>query len=153
MRIRVLTLISILALIAASAAAADSRLIAAALSSKDTAGSLSFQGNNIDVLSWSWGVSNTTSDTGGGGGAGKATLKPFTFVKKLDKSSAALFSACASGQHIQQVVFSVLDEKGNLLGTISFGDVFVSDVTTTGSGGATPTESISLTYGKVEIKY
>lgn len=153
-RMRVFTLISALVLIASSTLAADSRLTPESLASKNAAGAASFEGNNIDLLSWSWGVSNTASDsTGGGGGAGKATFKDFTFVHKLDKSSASLFLACASGKHIPQVVVTVFDDKGNTLGTITFSDVLVSDVTPSGSGGSTPTESVSLNFTKVEIKY
>ncbi len=122
---------------------------------KDTsAGMLLLDGRNIDVLSWSWGVSQSESTgTGSGGSAGKATFTNLTFTKKLDKSSSDLIFACASGKHIPQAVLTVVDDKGNTIGTVLFGDVLVSQVTSSGSGGDTPTESISLNFAKVEIKY
>jgi type VI secretion system secreted protein Hcp len=54
----------------------------------------------IEVISFSWGVSNPSSTTAGGGGAGKATFQDFHFVCSHDKSSPLLMLACAQGQHI-----------------------------------------------------
>jgi type VI secretion system secreted protein Hcp len=146
MRFRRLVLMFAL-LVAVPMFAADTK------TSKDGAGSIVFDGKSIDVLSWSFGVSQSASTSGGGGGAGKVTFKDFTFTKKIDKSSSALFLACASGQHIPQVVLSVVDDKGSPIGTVSFQDVIVSDFTTSASGGDAPSESISLNYTKIEIKY
>ncbi len=153
MHARVFVMISSL-LLAIPLFAADSRLTAESQAAKDGAGSISFEGKNIEVSSWSWGVSQSASSSDGGGGvAGKATFKDFTFVKKLDKASAILFLACASGKHIPEVVVSVVDDKGSPIGTIRFEDVLVTDFTTSANGGSTPTESISVNYTKVELKY
>jgi type VI secretion system secreted protein Hcp len=60
----------------------------------------------IDVESFSWGVTQTaTMAHGGGGGAGKANFNDFNFTHHIDKSSPKLFLACASGQHIKQATF------------------------------------------------
>ena len=55
----------------------------------------------IDVQSWSWGVTQTGSSGGGGGGggAGRAVFQDFHFVSRISKASPALFLACATGQH------------------------------------------------------
>src|SRR5215218_10010688 len=64
--------------------------------------------DEIEVLSYSWGVTQTgTFSGGGGGGAGKASFQDFHFVSRLQKSSPKLFLACASGQHIKEAVLSV----------------------------------------------
>ncbi len=153
MHARFLLVISTL-LLAVPLFAADTRPSPQSQDAKVGAGMISFEGKNIEVSSWSWGVSQTVaSSDGSGGGAGKATFKDFTFVKKLDKASSTLFLACASGKHIPEVVVSVVDDKGSPIGTIRFEDVLVSDFTTTANGSSTPTESISLNYTKVEVKY
>ena len=57
----------------------------------------------IDVLSWTWGESNTgTVHTGGGAGAGKVAFQDLSFMTRISKASPALFLACASGQHIKE---------------------------------------------------
>ena len=39
--------------------------------------------DEIDVLSWSWGVTQTGGSGGGGGGAGKAAFQDFHFVSRI----------------------------------------------------------------------
>ena len=58
--------------------------------------------DEIDVLSWSWGVSQsgTTGHAGGGAGAGKASFHDFNFTHHVDKASPLLMRACATGQHV-----------------------------------------------------
>ena len=47
--------------------------------------------DEIEVLSWSWGVSNPGSRGGGsGGGAGKATFHDLSFTHHIDKASPVL---------------------------------------------------------------
>jgi len=52
----------------------------------------------IEVLSYSWGVSNsgTIGGGGGGGGAGKATFQDLSFTHGIDKASPLLLKACAT---------------------------------------------------------
>ena len=50
--------------------------------------------NEIEVLSFSWGESNSGSAaTGGGAGAGKVAMQDFHFTMKLNKASPQLFLA------------------------------------------------------------
>jgi type VI secretion system secreted protein Hcp len=53
--------------------------------------------DEIEVLSFSFGISNKVSPTGGGG-AGKATIEDFRFVKNVDTASPDLFDATCSGK-------------------------------------------------------
>lgn len=59
----------------------------------------------IDILSWSFGASNSVPS--GGGGPSKPNFNGFTVVKKFDKSSPKLFLAELSGQLIPKMVLTV----------------------------------------------
>ena len=61
--------------------------------------------NDIDVLAWSWGMSQSgTTHQGSGGGAGKANFQDLSFTKYIDSSSNALMAALSKGTHIAKVV-------------------------------------------------
>jgi type VI secretion system secreted protein Hcp len=60
----------------------------------------------IDVLSWSWGVTLSTS-AGGAGGTGRAIPADLKFSHRIDFASPSLIRACASGRHIKEAVVSV----------------------------------------------
>ena len=115
--------------------------------------------NEIEVLSYSWGVSNSGSlGAGGGGGAGKATFQDFSFVHRIDKASPNLFLACASGQHIKQAVLvcrSAGGGGGRDFLKITFTDVLVASFQQGGSAGSDdlPVESVTLNYARIEKRY
>ncbi|HEX7892989.1 MAG TPA: type VI secretion system tube protein Hcp, partial [Terriglobales bacterium] len=55
----------------------------------------------IDVLSWSWGASQSgTMHMGTGGGAGKVSVQDMSFTKYTDKATAPIVAACCKGTHI-----------------------------------------------------
>lgn len=83
-------------------------------------------GGEIELDSFSWGVSNTASgSTGGaGGGAGKVSFQDFSFVVRVGKASPKLFESAATGQHIRSATLTVSDKTEPL--TILFTDVFIS---------------------------
>ena len=57
--------------------------------------------DEIEVLSFSWGVTNPGSISfAGGGGVGKATFQDLIIVHKIDKASPLLMKACAAGAHL-----------------------------------------------------
>src|SRR5512139_1398698 len=55
--------------------------------------------DEIDVLSWSWGLAQTGNPMGGGHGAGKANFNDLNFMHAVDKASPVLMKACAMGDH------------------------------------------------------
>jgi type VI secretion system secreted protein Hcp len=55
----------------------------------------------IEVLSWSWNVSQHSSLAGGGSGKGKANPGDFVFTHTYDKASPVLAKQCASGKHFK----------------------------------------------------
>jgi type VI secretion system secreted protein Hcp len=114
--------------------------------------------DHIEIESWSWGESNTsTGHTGGGHGAGKVNAQDFHFVMKVNKASPKLILACAEGEHFPDAtVIARKAGKGQQdFLKFKFSDVFVSSYQTGGSGhnDVVPTDQISLGYAKMEVEY
>src|SRR5438045_2751099 len=114
--------------------------------------------DEIDLESWSWGVSQGgTMSFGGGGGAGKASFQDFHFVMKANKATPKLMLACASGEHIKKAVLTCRkagkDQQEFLKITLS--DLLVSSYQTGGSGHGdiVPTDQISINFAKIEFEY
>jgi len=111
----------------------------------------------IDVVEWSWGVSQGgTTHMGGGSGAGKVDVQDISFTKFVDAASANLLQHCMSGKHIPEATLSLrkAGDGQKDYSTIVMKDLIVSSVTT----GATPddvrlTEKVTLNFGKVEYVY
>src|SRR6478752_5281026 len=92
----------------------------------------------IDILAWSWGASNSGSaHMGGGAGAGKVNVQDISFTKYIDKSSPSLFLSCANGKHIPTATLVVrkAGEKPLEYLKLELTEVLVSSVSTGGSGG------------------
>ena len=93
--------------------------------------------DEIDVQSFSWGVSQTRARAGGGGGAGKVQFQDFHFANLVSKASPSLFLKCASGQHIKQAVFvgEAVNPKGEVASPFfkyTFTDVLISSYSEAG---------------------
>ena len=62
----------------------------------------------IDVLAWSWGVSQSGSmHSGGGGGSGKVNVQDLSFTKWQDAASCELIKAACKGTHIPEALLTV----------------------------------------------
>lgn len=113
---------------------------------------------NIDVLSWSWGMSNHGSmHLATGGGSGKATVSDLTFVKHVDKASCKLMLHCIDGKHLDEAKLILRKADGDKTVEylkITMKEVFVSSVSAGDSAGSDLyTESVSLNFAKVEVEY
>src|SRR5689334_12942732 len=65
--------------------------------------------DEIEVLSFSWGVLHpqASAGAGGGGGAqGKTTFHDLSIVHKIDKASPVLMQACATGTHLKDATIT-----------------------------------------------
>ena len=91
----------------------------------------------IDVLAWSWGLSQSgTTHVGGGGGSGKVSVQDLSFTKYVDSSSNALILGCCSGEHYDEALLTVRKAGKDPLEyiKITMKEVIVTSVTTGGSG-------------------
>ena len=111
----------------------------------------------IDVLAWSWGVSNSGSaHVGGGAGAGKANVQDLSFTKYIDKSSPDLMLAACNGKHYDSALLTVrkAGEKPLEYLKITMTELMVTSVSTGGSGGEDRlTENVTLNFAKVKFQY
>lgn len=112
----------------------------------------------IDVQSWSSGVSNAgTSAAGGGGGAGKVSFQDFHFVTRISKASPSLFLACATGTHIKEANLSGVRGAGKGKGgdflKYRLRDVLVTSHQQSDSEADVPGEQFSLNFSKIEVSY
>ena len=117
--------------------------------------------DEIEIESFSWGLSNTGSigSGGGGAGAGKAVLQDFHFTSKLSKASPLLLKACATGQHLKEALLTVRrgggeGRGGNEYLKIKLSDILVSSLAPAGEAtDEFPSESFSLNFLKIDYLY
>ena len=111
--------------------------------------------DEIEILSWSWGVTNAGAMSGGsGGGAGRADFQDFSFTHNIDKASPLLLKACATGVHIKEATITHRKAgKGQKEFLIfKMNDVIVTSVKLSDSESGRP-ENVSLTFAKVDLEY
>jgi type VI secretion system secreted protein Hcp len=115
-------------------------------------------GKEIDVLNFTYGVTQSTSvATGGGLSAGKSTLTAFTFNQTYHKGSVPLFLAAATGKHIDKVTFTARKSAGdNQLEylVVDFEDCLVTSIQISGGQeNEIPNETVEIAYSKIKMKY
>lgn len=114
-------------------------------------------GGEIDVLSWSWGMANSGSfHTGGGGGAGKVSMRDLNITKYIDSSSNALYLHASNGKHIPSATLTVRKSGENPLEyyIIKLEKLMVVGVDTGGGlGDDRLTENVTLNFAKVSVEY
>jgi type VI secretion system secreted protein Hcp len=113
--------------------------------------------DTIDVLAWSWGVSQSGSmHTGGGGGQGKATFNDLHFTHYVDKASPVLLKTCAVLDHIKEAQLTVrkAGKTPQEFLIIKMSDVIVTSVQPNGNGGdGGIVENVQLQFSKVDLEY
>jgi type VI secretion system secreted protein Hcp len=113
--------------------------------------------DEIDVLSWSWGM-QAQSTLGGGVATGKAIVRELKVVKRVDSASTALMAALRSNELITKAVLTlrkagkspleflkITIEQGRVTGlTIEAGD----------SGGSPDVfEDLTFSFNKISVEY
>jgi type VI secretion system secreted protein Hcp len=111
--------------------------------------------DEIEILTYSWGVTNASpGGIGSGGGAGKATFQDLSFVHRIDRASPALLRACATGEHLKE---ATITERKAGKGQQDFliykmSDIIVTAVTL-GESGQAGSAGVSLSFAKIEMEY
>ncbi len=115
--------------------------------------------NEIDVLAYSLGFSNsgtTHGGGGGGGGTGKVNAQDLAVTVYYSKASIKLFTAVCKGTHIPTVTLT-LRRAGTVpveFLVIKMEEVLVSSESQGGSGGEDrTTENFTFNYAKITFAY
>ena len=113
--------------------------------------------DEIEVFSWSWGVTNTaTVGPGSGSAAGRPTFNDLNFTHRYDKAAPLLWRACAVGQQFTEATLvGTKQGKGpqDYL-VVKMNDVVVTSASASDSSGAVEAmESVSVKFAKVDVEY
>jgi type VI secretion system secreted protein Hcp len=108
----------------------------------------------IEILSFSWGLSQQgSSSSGGGGGAGKVVSQDFTIVTQVSSSSPQMMEKCCTGQHIPSVSLTLAtkETKQEYL-KIKLTDVLISSYQTGASGGGDAVDQVSFNFRGLDVQ-
>jgi type VI secretion system secreted protein Hcp len=108
----------------------------------------------IEILSFSWGVSNAAAAGRGGASAGKVSPNDFSFVKKLDKASPQLIGKVCQGEHLGSGLLTLRKAGQNQQEylKIELENIVITSYQTGGSGGESePVEQVSFSFQSVLV--
>lgn len=111
----------------------------------------------IDIDSFSWGLTLSTSNSGGGAGVGKPVFSDLSWIQSVDISTPKWFEYVAGGKHIETATLDVVARDGGGAGA-SFFQMIFSDTTGTGlrvnGAGSSLFESASMSSGSaITLRY
>jgi type VI secretion system secreted protein Hcp len=111
--------------------------------------------DEIEVLSWSWNVTQkSTMHSGSGGGAAKASVSDLHFTHTIDRASPNLANYCFQGKHIRNVVLTMRKAGGLPLEylRITMSDVVITHVEPA-AGAGLALEHVSLSFARMKKEY
>ncbi len=109
----------------------------------------------IDVLAWSWGLSDPAPAAGGGGAAaGKVAIQALSIQKRVDLSSPSLLLLAAEGKRAPAGVLTNRHTTGGEFLILKLNDVLVTSVAIGVMSTADQVaETVTLAFGKIEFDY
>lgn len=130
------------------------------LSISDVKGSSTLDGHKdeIECLSWSFGVEQPTSNakTGTERTSARPIFSDIIITKESDVSSTELFRLCSTGKEIEKVVLTIdrhADEENKPLIVVTLDMVILSNYSITCDANSRPIETVSLNYAKIKMEY
>lgn len=113
----------------------------------------------IDILSFSFGASQTSvigaGSSGGEARAGRASVNDVSIMKVVDKVSPLLFDDCVTGNFLKNVDIiydkPMGDDQQDYY-KIHMEDVLITSIQHSGSS-ENPMESISFAFSKIKVSY
>lgn len=115
--------------------------------------------DEIDILAWNWGLSQSgTTHVGAGGGGGKVNVQDISITKYVDLASNDLIKRCTSGDHIDEGTLVVRKSGGSSpleYYVIKFENLMITSYQTGASkdGLDRVQETLTLNFRKFEITY
>jgi type VI secretion system secreted protein Hcp len=119
--------------------------------------SQSDRSTQLEIYSFSWGVTNVGTGTGSGGGASRPDVSDLQVRTLLNNASPKLMEACATGKHLPKATLTCRKAGGTqeVFYEVKLEDVLISSYSVAGTSGSdgVPTEEMSLNFTKIEAKY
>lgn len=114
--------------------------------------------DEIDVLAWDWGMSQSGSThVGMGSGSGKVNVRDLTITKYVDKATPNLMKTCCNGTHYPEATLVVRKAGGDApveYYKLKMYPVMITNIESGGSGDQDRlTETVTLNFGKMEVDY
>ncbi len=113
----------------------------------------------VDVIAWSWGLSQSgTTHMGGGGGGGKVAVQDITLTKYVDLATGDLIQRCANGEHIDSGYLIVRKAGGGQpveYMRIDLREIMISSYATGGSSDGLDRvqETLTLNFRYFQVTY
>jgi type VI secretion system secreted protein Hcp len=109
----------------------------------------------IEVLQFSWGVTQTgTLASGSGAGTGRTSFQDFHFQHNVDRASPKLMQACALGTQISTAEVDFLKTGASTpYLKIRLQNVLITGLEFSGSGDLVAAEDVGFTFGKIEYDF
>src|SRR5262249_19139941 len=110
--------------------------------------------NEIEVTTWSWGETN--SSTVVPANTGRADLHDLHFTARTSSASPLLFISCASGTHAATAVLTARQAAVTQIEylKITMTDVLISSYQSGGSSSDNlPLDQVSLNFAKIQFSY
>ena len=109
----------------------------------------------VELLSWTWNVSNASMAAGGGSGVGRAQGGEVHITHRYDKASPVLAQKCIKGTHFPSVVMTSRkagDGQKDFL-KVTMKEVFITSVQPSGASQGDIMEAVSMSYGSIDFAY
>ena len=108
---------------------------------------------SIEVMSWSWRVSQTSA--GGTGAIGRVLVGHVTLIKRIDKATPLLFKQCIDDTVLPLVTVQLTRADGQTFLKYELKNVMISSISHGGDldGDGLPDETIELTLGGTKLTY
>ncbi|SRR5258705_7995506 len=115
--------------------------------------------NAIDVLSFSFGASQTSvigaGSSGGEARSGRADVSNLSIMKVLDKTSPLLFDDCVTGNYLEKVDLiydKPMGDQQEDYFKIHMENALITSIQLSGSS-ENPVESLSFAFSKIKVSY
>ena len=111
--------------------------------------------DQIEVLSFSWGVTSPSDPGAPGAAAGKPAFQDLSIVHYVDKASPLLLKACATGSRMKEatVTHRKAGKGQQEFLIIKMNDVIITGVQHGGASSQPAAETVNMTFSKVELEY
>ena len=125
---------------------------------KDRPGNSASKDKAIEILSFSFGASNTAYGSGMAGRdsrAGRADINSVTVMKAVDKVSPLLFDDCVTGNVLEEAILlydKPLGDQQEDYFKITMEDAIITSIQLSGSA-ENPVESVSFNFEKIKVSY